>query len=153
MKAPHLKQQPAQAGTQSPSKTASTLEKAPTPSAVTEQPAKAQPTKTDKPKANPLDYVQKNYCKFDSVEKPLQELLEEGHSAKEIAAALNISLPTFYKYKGIVVLKTNKQYSTQEERAFLEKQEKRAALARVATPASDASAATVSSSKPDKTGK
>ena len=97
-----------------------------------------QPTKMDKPKANPLDYVQKNYCKYDKVEKPLQELLEQNRSEKDIAITLGISLPTVHKYKNILALKNNKLYATQEERNFLEKQEKRAALAAASAP--DASA-------------
>ncbi len=122
-----------------------TPEKASTPSPVMEQPTEGQFAKMDKPKTNPLDYVQKNYCKFDRVEKPLQELLEENRSEKEIAVTLGISLPTVHKYKNILALKNNKLYATQEERNYLEKQEKRAALASAAS-VPDARAAPSSSS-------
>jgi hypothetical protein len=66
-----------------------------------------------------------NYCKFNKVHEKLLEYLEDGVSAKMTAKDLNISLPTYYKYKSIISIENNKIYKVKEESDFLDRERKR----------------------------
>jgi hypothetical protein len=66
-----------------------------------------------------------NYCKFNKVHEKLITYLEDGVSAKMTAKDLNISLPTYWKYKSIVSIENNKIYKVKEEADFLDREKKR----------------------------
>jgi hypothetical protein len=75
----------------------------------------------------PKDYEirRENYCKFNDVSEKLLEYLEDGVSAKITAKDLNISLPTYFKYKSMISIKNNKIYKVKEEVDFLDREKKR----------------------------
>jgi hypothetical protein len=75
----------------------------------------------------PKDYGirRENYCKFNKVHEKLITYLEDGVSAKMTAKDLNISLPTYYKYKSIISIENNKIYKVKEEADFLDREKKR----------------------------
>jgi hypothetical protein len=72
-----------------------------------------------------LTYRRENYCKFNQVHDKFVEYLEDGISAKLTAKDLNISLPTYYKYKSIITIENNKIYKIKEETDFIEREQRK----------------------------
>jgi hypothetical protein len=73
----------------------------------------------------PHEIRRENYCKYNKVHEKLLEYLEGSVSAKITVKDLNISLPTYYKYKSIISIENNKIYKVKEESDFLDRERKR----------------------------